>query len=119
PTTRTPSSIRRSRPWFARSTFDPPDVAIGGALHRGRAVAVDHPVPPTAIDAVEAVGPHGCGDRFDGRCRERNFTGIASHEADDAAVGDLGQGVTGELGATAPGPSGSRDRVSDLACAAA
>src|SRR5256712_8273742 len=106
PTTRTPRSTRRSEPWFAGSTFDPPDVAIGGALHRGRAVAVDHPVPPTAIHAVEAVGPHGRGDPFDGRCRQRNFIGIASHEADEAPVGDYAQGVTGEQRPTALGPSG-------------
>src|SRR2546427_5667563 len=106
PTARTPRSIRRSEPGFARSTFDPPDVAIGGALHRGRAVAVDHPVPPTAIHAVEAVRPHGRGDPFDGRCRQRNFIGIASHEADEAPVGGPGQGVPGEQPPTALGPSG-------------
>src|SRR5207248_10925051 len=46
---------------------DPADVAVGGPLDGRRSIAIDHAVPPAAIDAIEAKGRDGRDDLPDHR----------------------------------------------------
>ena len=115
-TTRPSSTPVRTR---SNPAFDPSDVAAGRTLHRGRSVAADDPVPPTSVNAVEGIGAHGRRDPLDGRRRERNFIGIAPHEADEATVRDDGHGVAGEKGPAAFRPAGPVQDGASLEMAAA
>src|SRR3990170_5503312 len=60
---------------------DPLEITAGGSLDRALAIAGGDAVPPTSVDALERVWPHGGDDAPDLFGRERDQIRVRAHEA--------------------------------------
>src|SRR2546423_15240619 len=83
--------------------LEPGNVAVRATHDRLLPGAFHHAVPPTAIDAVEAVRLHGGDDATHPLGRKRDLVRVTTHEGHESTVRHDRDAVTGEQRAATVG----------------